>query len=85
MNNNFTRAHNAHLTPPDEPEAVMCEHCGEEMIAKYDGMKCFNDFCPSKFDEDSTERAMAIELVEAFEEIESLKAKVKRLEMKWIS
>ena len=90
MNNfNFARAHDQYLNPPDEPEAVYCESCGEEMEVKQDWKgnpyaKCKNEFCPGKFIT-GVEREMANELVEAREEVKTLKAKVKRLEMKWIS
>jgi hypothetical protein len=73
---NFTRAHNQYLTPPDEPEAVLCNDCGEEME---NGETCKNQYCPAKFEGVAAE--MANELVEALAEVKTLKAKVKRLEM----
>ena len=81
--NNFARAHNAYLEPPDEPEAVFCEECGEEMeeIDSFDGlrdMKCVYQFCPSKFEGDAKE--MAYMLLGATEEVKSLAQKIKQLE-----
>jgi hypothetical protein len=79
---NFTRAHDQYLTPPEEPEAVFCEDCGEEMIEidSFGGardMKCVYQFCPGKFEGDA--REMAEMLIGATETIKSLAAKVKRL------
>ena len=73
---------------PDEPEAVHCDDCGEEMEVKQDldgttYTKCNFAHCPAKFEGVAAE--MANELVEAREEVKRLTANVKRLEMKWIS
>jgi len=79
MTFNFARAHDQYLTPPDEPEVVFCEDCGEEMEAQHNGMKCGNEFCPSNFDEGDA-REMAELLVGAQEEVKSLARKIRRLE-----
>ena len=65
---------------PDEPEAIHCDDCTEEME---DGETCKYQYCPGKFEGVAAE--MANELVEALAEVNTLKAKVKRLEMKWIA
>ena len=68
-------------TPPDEPEAIFCVDCGDEMDESYLTGKllpCGNVFCPSKFEENSTEREMAVELVNALEESRTLKAQLAR-------
>ncbi len=77
---NFTRAHDQYLTPPEEPEAVLCDDCGEEMeeIDSFGGardMKCVNQFCPAKFEGDA--REMADQLVWATDEIKSLARKLR--------
>lgn len=81
--NNFARAHDQYLTPPDEPEAVLCDDCGEEMqeIDSFGGardMKCVNQFCPGKFEGDA--REMAELLIGAREEVKSLARKLKRIQ-----
>lgn len=80
---NFAKAHDQYLTPPDEPEAVFCDECGEEMeeIDSFGGardMKCVNQCCPSKFEGDAKE--LAYNLVGAREEVKSLAAKLKTLQ-----
>lgn len=75
--NKFTRAHNAYLEPPDEPEAVFCEECGEEME---NGETCKYQFCPSKFEGDAKE--MAYMLIGATEEVKSLAQQLRRVKMK---
>ena len=82
--NNFARAHDQYLTPPEVPEAVRCESCGEEMEVKQDWKgnpyaKCKYEFCPDKFEGVAAE--MAELLIGAREEVKKLAAKVKRLEM----
>jgi hypothetical protein len=62
---NFSRTHDRWLEPPDEPEAVFCDDCGDEMEEGYltgELLPCGNAFCPSKFD--GTEKEMAQALVE---------------------
>ena len=73
--NNFARAHDSYLNPPDEPEAVFCEECGEEMT---DGETCKYQFCPSKFEGDAKE--MAYMLIGATEEVKSLAQRLSRLD-----
>ncbi len=78
--NNFARAHDQYLTPPEEPEAVFCEDCGEEMIEidSFGGardMKCVYQFCPAKFEGDA--REMAEMLRDTKEEAEMLACKLK--------
>ena len=52
MNDNWDK----YLDPPDEPEAVFCDECGEEMEYNKWGdwmrhyMECRNPFCPGKHD-----------------------------------
>ena len=84
--NNFARAHNAYLEPPDEPEAVFCEECGEEMVREWkwsarnpmqNKLVCRNKFCPAKFEGDAKE--MAYMLIGATEEVKSLARQLKRI------
>ena len=70
----FARAHDQYLTPPDEPEAVLCDDCGEEME---DGETCKYQFCPAKFE--GVAREMAELLIGAREEVNSLAAKIRRM------
>lgn len=72
---NFARAHDQYLTPPDEPESVLCDDCGEEME---DGEICKYQFCPARFEGDAKE--MAELLIGAREEVKSLARKLKRLQ-----
>ena len=67
----FTRAHNRWLDPPEEPP--VCEDgCGETLVPDLSGdWYCNNIFCPTKFD--GTEKKMAEALVDALEEIRTLK------------
>ena len=72
---------NWRTNPPDEPEAVLCDDCGEEMeeIDSFDGardMKCVNQFCPGKFEGDAKE--MAEMLIGANETVKSLTAELNR-------
>ena len=77
---NFTRAHDQYLTPPDEPEAVLCEDCGEEMTDDKSGtLVCYYNFCPAKFT--GTAQEMAIELYRLKDDKNILAARVKRLEL----
>ena len=81
--NNFARAHDQYLNPPDEPEAIYCESCGEEMEVKEDldgttYTKCNYKWCPAKFEGDAAE--MAEMLIGANETIKSLASKVKQLQ-----
>jgi len=85
--NNFTRAHNSYLEPPEEPEAVICEDCGEEMeelvrLNSSDGhdMKCANQYCPGKHE--GVAKEMAELLIGAREEVKSLARRIHKLEEK---
>lgn len=67
-------------TPPDDDPICEGEHgCGEVLIRTpfSDGWFCNNEFCPEKFQ--STEQRMAEALVDALEEIRTLKAKLTRM------
>lgn len=76
---NFANAHNRWLDPPDEPEAVLCEDCGEEMTDDKSGtLVCYYQFCPAKFEGDA--REMAELLIGAREEVKSLARELKRLQ-----
>ncbi len=76
--NNFARAHDQYLTPPDEPEAVFCDDCGEEMEVRDSYNKCVNQFCPAKFE--GVAQEMAYVLIGANETVKSLARKLKRME-----
>ena len=78
---NFANAHNRYLDPPDEPEAVFCEDCGEEMEVKEDldgthYTKCNNRYCPAKHE--GVAREMAELLIGANETVKSLARRIKR-------
>ena len=75
---NFARAHDQYLNPPEEPEAVLCDDCGEEMEEVNGEMKCVNDFCPAKFEGVAAE--MAEMLIGAREEVKSLAMRLRRAE-----
>lgn len=71
-----------YLDPPDEPEIPLCEACGHEMSSVYpDGSDphCFNRFCPDKHV--GIMKEMAELIVDQAETIDSLKAKIRRLEL----
>ena len=74
---NFSRSHDKYLDPPDEPEAILCDDCGEEMTAKYDGMKCANQYCPAKHE--GVAKEMAELLIGAREEVKSLARRLNML------
>jgi hypothetical protein len=82
---NFDRAQRDWETPPDEPEAVFCEDCGQEVEYRTDANGedwnfCGNHLCPNKFDGKSKE--MAILIVEQKESIESLQNTLKQVRRK---
>jgi hypothetical protein len=84
---NFDRAQRDWETPPDEPEAVFCEDCGQEVEYRTDANGedwnfCGNHLCPNKFDGKSKE--MAILIVEQKESIESLQRTLKHIRNKLI-
>lgn len=73
----------SYYDPPDEPEAVICEECGqeEEIIHDWDGAedsRCANPFCPAKFI-DPTIKEMAEKLVDALDTVSRLEGRVKHL------
>ena len=74
--NNFARAHDRWLDPPDN-DTEGCEYCGElpeqNSLGDY---YCANKFCPDKFQ--GKEKEMAEALVDALEAIRTLKAKLAR-------
>lgn len=79
---NFARAQRDWETPPDEPEAVICEECGQEMelrftIHDHNAYFCENQYCPAKFTGVAKEMAQA--LSEAIDELMSLEGRVKHL------
>lgn len=91
--NNFARAHNSYLEPPDD-DSVCEDGCGETLEKDMNGdWYCPNKFCPLKFS--GVEKEMAEALVEFMDdahtykqrlihratEIESLKEQIK--ELKW--
>lgn len=78
--NNFERAHNHYLDPPDD-DPICEDGCGE-LLERDDITRewyCPNKFCPLKFDEGSTEREMAEMLIGATETVKSLTRQIKRL------
>lgn len=75
--NNFARAHNSYLEPPDDDPICEGEHgCGDYLERdRWTGeWICVNKFCPTKFDGVAQEMAEA--LVEYMEEIRTLKARL---------
>ena len=75
--NNFTRAHNSYLEPPDDPP-VCDDGCGDSLERGATGeWVCVNTLCPTKFDGDAKE--LAAMLIEANETITYLREQVRRL------
>lgn len=70
--------------PPDEPEAVFCEECGQEVLEEYAPLGgnrsyyavCENPFCPENFT--GVAKEMAERLVEALDTVSKLKDTVRR-------
>lgn len=80
--NNFARAHDSYLNPPDD-DPICEDGCGETMSRDIDGTWfCANQYCPLKYDKGTMARAMAEKLVDAQDEIDNLKIKIKRLEQR---
>lgn len=70
-----------YLDPPDEPEAVYCEECGQEMEHHFEYKEnwyiCKNPFCPAKFEGEAKE--MAEKLVNALDTVSRLESRVRFL------
>lgn len=66
--------------PPDEPEAELCEDCGNELEDKWDRLckehtfRCVNPYCPAKHE--GVAKEMAVVLSEVLEKNKRLKRKV---------
>ena len=67
---NFDR----YYDPPEEPEAYICEACGEESDEDY----CKNKQCPDLFTGDA--RKLAEDLADARDEVRRLRLRVKVLQ-----
>ena len=77
--NNFTRAHNSYLEPPDDPP-VCDDGCGESLVPDLSGgWYCNNLDCPTKFEGHAKE--LAAMLIEANEMITHLREQVRRLKL----
>jgi hypothetical protein len=67
-----------YLDPPDEPEAVLCESCGQEMEGLYFGdereFSCINPHCPNKHT--GVAKEMAEMIVELTDEVNTLRHKL---------
>lgn len=82
---NLSRAQRDWETPPDEPEAVYCEDCGEELSEIHTGIGsyrhteyvCTNNFCPEKFA--GVPKEMAELIVEQKDTIQRLENRIKFL------
>lgn len=73
-----------YLDPPDEPEAVFCDDCGNEMeiFHDWDGaveFRCRNRYCPSRFNDGSVEKEMAILILDQLDTIRRMKERIRRL------
>lgn len=75
-----------YLDPPDEPEAVFCDDCGEEMMSNpresYGGrfidppsFSCKNRLCPTKHE--GVAKEMALLILEQQDTIYRLRLKLK--------
>ena len=78
----------SYYDPPEEPEAEICEDCGQELEvahilpihSKHYGAKdtyCPNQFCPSRFHGDA--KALAEKLVDTLDTVSRLENKIKSL------
>lgn len=73
--NNFERAHNSYLEPPEEPP--VCEDGCSDTLERDPWTHewvCPNKFCPTKFS--GLEKEMAEALVEFMDETRTLKARL---------
>lgn len=68
------------LTTPPDDDPICEDGCGETLVRNHfsDGWFCGNGFCPTKYQ--GVEKQMAEALVDALEEIRTLKAIKTRLE-----
>lgn len=65
--NNFARAHDRWLDPPDD-DPICEDGCGETLVKDFTGVwLCENKFCPTKFQ--GLEKEMAEALVEALDDV----------------
>ena len=78
--NNFARAHDRYLEPPDD-DPVCEDGCGETLVRDRLGgeLFCSNKFCPLKFNEGTIEREMAEMLIGAYEQIDSMRRRLQML------
>jgi len=72
------RGYDKWLTTPPDDDPICEEGCGETLVRNHfsDGWFCGNGFCPTKYQ--GVEKQMAEALVDALEEISTLKAKLER-------
>lgn len=71
-----------YLDPPDEPEAELCESCGQEksILDEFGGLKymeCTNPLCPEKHS--GIAKEIAEKLAEANVEIDYLRRKIRNM------
>ena len=79
-----------YLDPPDEPEAEICEDCGQELVESSGDIpdfRCGNPYCPAKFIYSSLYSGkmlsdMAEELVETTETLKSTQSTLKYVRTK---
>ena len=81
-----------YLDPPDEPEAELCEDCGQEMVenpanykASMPDFRCVNPYCPAKFEDlvgNGAVLGMAQKLVEVTETLKSTQSTLKYVRTK---
>jgi hypothetical protein len=81
--NNFARAHNQWLEPPDDDPT--CEDgCGDTMEKDINGeWCCFNRYCPTKFSKGTVEYEMAEALVEFMDSSYTYKQRYERMKEKY--
>jgi len=72
------RGYDKWLTTPPDDDPICEDFCGETLVRNpfSDGWFCENPFCPGKFS--GVEQKMAEALVDALEEIRTLKARLER-------
>lgn len=80
--NNFARAHNSYLEPPDD-DPICEDGCGEYMERDMEGeWYCANKFCPLNWSEGTVEREMAELLLGANETVKHLQFKLQQLSIR---